>query len=51
MWERTDDPVFLEEEREKALESMFDADLVTNREEFSLAPKGPDGNTCIHLWQ
>ena len=29
-WERTDEPFFVEEEREKRLESLFEADLEVN---------------------
>ena len=30
-WERTDEPFFIEEEKEKRLESLFEADLEVGR--------------------
>lgn len=48
-WERTDEPFFIEEEREKRLESLFEADLEVPRQPSQPfnTPSASAGCTCV----
>jgi len=45
-WERTDEPFFVEEEREKRLESLFEADLETQEQKLA-ASSGAGGESGV----
>ncbi|KAH0467263.1 hypothetical protein IEQ34_004501 [Dendrobium chrysotoxum] len=41
-WDRTEEPFFLEEEREKRLQEMFESDLETNENKYALREELPE---------
>ncbi|KAF2498404.1 F-box/WD repeat-containing protein pof1 [Lophium mytilinum] len=43
VWSRTDEPIFLEEEREKELEELYESTLTTSLENETELPDGQDG--------
>jgi len=46
-WERTDEPFFVEEEREKRLESLFEADLESQQQRAASEGIGSDGKAGV----